>query len=144
MVKFFTPAEEARIIDTIRMAERQTSGEIRIHLEHKPRAAAMEDAKRVFQELRMHETRDRNGVLILLAPERREFAILGDNGINAVVPPNFWDEERDIMQTHFRRGAFCEGLVAVIIAVGDKLREHFPFRPEEDENELPDDISYGH
>ena len=142
MIKFFKPEEEQRIIAAIQEAERNTSGEIRVHLEENPRLEAMLEARRVFRKLGMHRTKARNGVLILLAPERREFAILGDQGIDAVVPPAYWEEERDIMQAHFRRGDFCGGLVAVIQQIGEKLQTHFPYQ-QDDENELPDEISYG-
>lgn len=142
MVKFFDIDQETRIIEAIRQAEKQTSGEIRVHLEDHPKRPAMDDARRLFVKLGMHETQDRNGVLILLAPQRREFAIIGDDGINSRVPPDFWQAERDLMQDYFRRGEFCEGLVAVIGHIGEKLKTFFPYR-KDDENELPDEISYG-
>ncbi len=141
MLKFFQPEEEERIIEAIRAAERDTSGEIRVHLEDNPKEDIMEEARRVFFRLGMHKTQARNGVLILLAPERRAFAILGDEGINKVAPENFWQEERDLMQEHFRRGAFAEGICRAIEQVGQKLKDYFPYQ-QEDANELPDDISY--
>lgn len=142
MVRFFTPEQETRIIEAIRQAERQTSGEIRVHLEDNGKRPALEDAKRVFHKLGMDRTADRNGVLILLSVDRHEFAIVGDKGINEKVPAGFWEDERNLMQDHFRRGEFCEGLVAAIDQVGEKLKTFFPYQTD-DENELPDDISYG-
>lgn len=142
MVKFFSPEDEQRIIEAIQAAEQQTSGEIRVHLEDNPKRPALEEAQRVFRRLGMHRTKERNGVLILLAPEKHEFAIIGDQGINAVVSTDFWAEERDLMQVYFRRQAFAEGLVLAIQQVGAKLKQHFPYQ-DDDENELPDDISYG-
>ncbi len=90
----------------------------------------------------MDKTEARNGVLLFIAPEQKTFAILGDQGINAVVPPDFWKEERDLIQTHFRQGAFCEGICLAIAQVGEKLKIHFPVKSD-DINELPDEISYG-
>ncbi|MCB0579592.1 MAG: TPM domain-containing protein [Phaeodactylibacter sp.] len=141
MLKFFTPEQEEQIIAAIRSAERNTSGEIRVHLEDNPKRDIMEEAKRVFFRLGMDKTEARNGVLIILAPERKAFAILGDEGINKVVPENFWQEERDIMQECFRRGAFAEGICKAIEQVGEKLKAYFPYQ-QDDTNELPDDISY--
>lgn len=142
MVKFFSAAEESQIIAAIRRAENKTSGEIRVHVEVGAQAPAMAVAKRIFHELEMHKTKDRNGILILLSVDRREFAILGDEGINKVVSEDFWDTERDLMQQHFRRGDFAGGIALAIQQVGAKLKQFFPYQ-DDDVNELPDEISYG-
>lgn len=143
MIKFFSPEQETLIIAAIRKAEASTSGEIRVHLEENPHSDALLEAKRIFRKLGMHKTTTRNGVLILLAPEKRQFAIIGDKAINEAVPENFWESERDLLQGYFKRGEFCAGLVAVIDQIGDKLKAHFPVLADGNENELPDDISYG-
>jgi uncharacterized membrane protein len=142
MVHLFTRDEEARIVEAIRLAELKTSGEIRVHIEKRLEKSALEDAKQTFQRLKMHETRDRNGVLILLAPIERTFAIIGDKGIDERVPAGFWDAERDLMADYFRKGKHCEGLVLVIDQIGDRLQEFFPIT-EDDTNELSNEISYG-
>lgn len=142
MIKFFTPEEEADIVQAILDAERHTSGEIRVHLEADCKGDILKEAERTFLRLGMQKTTARNGVLIFLAPERKAFAIIGDRGINAVVPPDFWEEERDIMQAHFQQGQFAEGVCSVIAQIGDKLKDFFPYL-DDDQNELPDDISYG-
>ena len=142
MVKFFSAAEESQIVDAIRRAESNTSGEIRVHVEVGAKGEALQVAQRVFRELEMEKTKDRNGILILLAVDRRQFAILGDEGIDKVVSDNFWDEERDLMQHHFRQGKFADGIALAVEQVGAKLKQFFP-KQSDDENELPDDISYG-
>lgn len=141
-MRFFSPEEEQRIIEAIRAAEGQTSGEVRVHVDRNPERPALEEAARVFRRLGMHRTEARNGVLILIAPQRREFAIIGDEGIHALVGDNFWQAERDLMQAHFRQGQFVEGLILVIAQVGDKLKQYFP-REQNDVNELSDEVSYG-
>ncbi|MEL7222170.1 MAG: TPM domain-containing protein [Bacteroidota bacterium] len=142
MINFFKPEEETLIIAAIRKAEAKTSGEIRVHLEQNTRSEAMREAKRIFRKLDMHKTKDRNGVLILMIPEQKTFAIIGDKGIDEVVEENFWESERDLIQGYFREGHFCAGLVAAIDQIGTKLKAFFPLQ-EDDQNELPDDISYG-
>jgi len=112
-----------------------------VHVEVGADAPALDVAKSIFRELGMHETKDRNGVLILLEVDRREFAIIGDEGIDKVVPDNFWKEERDLLQAHFKRGEFVEGLTLVIQQIGEKLKQYFPYE-DGDVNELPDSISY--
>lgn len=141
MIRFFKPEEEQQIIDAIQQAERNTSGEIRVHLEDKLKGEVLDEAAIAFGRLKMQETQNRNGVLIFIAPNDRKFAILGDRGINEKVPANFWDEERDLMLSHFKHGAFADGICAAIAQVGDKLKAHFPYQSD-DENELPDEISY--
>lgn len=142
MVKFFSAAEESQIVDAIRRAENNTSGEIRVHVEVGAQAPALAVAQRIFRELGMDKTKDRNGILILLAVDRREFAIVGDEGIDKSVSRDFWDEERDLMQRHFRKGEFAEGIALAIQQVGAKLKQFFPHQ-DDDLNELPDEISYG-
>ena len=141
MVRFFNREEEATIVAAIQAAELATSGEIRVHVEVGARKPALEVATRTFRELGMEKTQDRNGVLILLAVDRREFAILGDEGINKVVPEDFWDTERDLMQQHFKRGEFATGIEKAIEQIGTKLKQYFPYQSD-DVNELPDAISY--
>ena len=142
MVKFFSKDEEAAIVAAIRRAELATSGEIRVHLEVGAEAPALDVSKRIFHQLGMDQTADRNGVLILLEVDRREFAIIGDEGIDKVVSEDFWDTERDVMQQHFRRGEFARGIELAIEQVGAKLKQFFPYQTD-DVNELPDEISYG-
>lgn len=142
MIRLFSTEEESRIIEAIRDAEQQTSGEVRLHVEKNLRGDVLKEAILTFQKLGMHRTAQRNGVLIFMAPERREFAIIGDEGIDAVVGSGFWDAERDLMLQHFRNGEMCAGVCAAIACVGEKLKAHFPFA-QDDTNELSDDISYG-
>jgi uncharacterized membrane protein len=142
MIKFFSKEEEALIVESIRKAELATSGEIRVHVEVGAEAPAISVAKRVFFQLGMDKTSDRNGVLILLEVDRREFAIIGDEGIDKVVPADFWDSTRDIMQRYFREGEFAKGIELAIGEVGTQLKTYFPYQSD-DVNELPDEISYG-
>ncbi|MEM1325827.1 MAG: TPM domain-containing protein [Bacteroidota bacterium] len=142
MIDFFTQAEGDQIIAAIRQAELNSSGEIRVHIEADCKGEIVHAAKKTFKRLSMHKTQARNGVLFFLAPERKEFAVLGDEGIDEVVPTDFWDEVRDILQTHFRDSDYLNGLTLGINRVGEKLKSYFPYQSD-DENELPDEISYG-
>lgn len=137
----FDQTEEAAIVNAIRAFELRTSGEIRVHVEHKLRRPPVDEAARVFERLGMTETRDRNGVLILLAPGQKAFAIVGDSGIDAVTPPDFWESTSATMRPYFAKAEYVAGLVEGIRMAGEALATHFPYR-EDDTNELPDDISY--
>jgi uncharacterized membrane protein len=142
MIDFFSKEEEKRIIQTIREAEKQTSGEIRVHLERNYEGSVIGAASRTFIALNMSRTKERNGVLIFIVPDRHEFAIFGDKGINQKVPPNFWEEVRNVMQVNFRNSMFAEGVCQGVKLAGEKLKEYFPWT-DGDRNELPDEISYG-
>jgi len=90
----------------------------------------------------MDTTRLRNGVLIYLAINDRNFVIFGDEGINNVVSDDFWDSTRDVMLTHFKKGDFKQGLIEGILKAGKQLETHFPW-DDMDKNELPNKISKG-
>ncbi len=140
--KFFSADEKERILEAIREAERNTSGEIRVHVEEECKTDVLDRAAYIFARLKMHKTRLRNGVLFYLALKDRKFAILGDAGINRVVPEGFWDNIKEEMQRLFKEGKITEGLVKGILMAGEKLKEHFPWQ-EDDVNELSDEISFG-
>jgi uncharacterized membrane protein len=139
----FTSEQKAQVVAAIKEAEQQTSGEIRVHLETHCREAVLDRAAHIFSLLKMHKTRERNGVLFYLALEDHQFAILGDVGINHKVPPHFWEDIRDTAIAHFREGRLAKGLSEGIRMAGEQLKAHFPYRSD-DKNELSDDISFGH
>lgn len=138
---FFTPAQQECIVKAIAEAERATSGEIRVHIESSCRGNVLDRAAWLFSKLGMVNTAERNGVLFYLAVNDKKFAIIGDTGINSVVPPGFWDSIRDHMKEQFSEGRFTEGLSEGIIMAGNQLKDHFPFAAN-DVNELADNISF--
>lgn len=141
MIDFFTKEEGDQIIESIRKAELKTSGEIRVHLEDDSTRGTFEDAIEIFDRLGMKETKQRNGVLFLLIPERKEFSIYGDAGIHNVVPDGYWSDVMMHVQDQFRQGAFALGVCEGVDMIGEKLKEFFPYSSE-DINELPNEISY--
>ena len=141
--EFFSKSEEEQIVAAIKAAEKNTSGEIRVHIEASSKGKdPLERAVQVFQELEMHQTEARNGVLFYLAYEDHAFSIFGDQGINQKVPVGFWDSTRNQMQTAFKKLAFTEGLIAGITEAGEVLKAYFPYQSD-DQNELDDSISKG-
>lgn len=145
--KFLTEAEQELVREAIAAAENRTSGEIRLHLERDVPAKAPVNgdaylrAREVFAGLKMHETAERNGVLVYLATRSRKFAVLGDEQLHQRVGEGFWNDVRDLMAARFGEDRFVDGLCEGIALVGEKLRAHFPHR-EGDVNELSDEISY--
>lgn len=142
MKDFLSTAEEKQVIEAIANAEKNTSGEIRVHMEASCKEDVLDRAAEVFAYLNMHKTSLRNGVLFYFALKDHKFAVIGDAGINAVVPSNFWDEIRDILQKHFAQKKFAEGLIKGITLAGEQLKAHFPYK-QDDKNELSNEISFG-
>lgn len=139
----FTLTQQKEIVAAIKEAEKNTSGEIRVHIEKNCKEDVLDHAAFIFDKLEMQKTSLRNGVLIYLAVEDRKLAILGDVGINLKVPKGFWDEIKDLMISNFKEGKFTEGLSQGIILAGEQLKKHYPFDKKTDENELSDEISFG-
>lgn len=137
---FLTVEEEQEIVEAIRLAEQNTSGEIRVHIEKSTKIDPIERAMDVFHFLKMDNTVQKNGVLIYVAVEDRNFVIYGDKGINRMVPQNFWESTKSMMQEHFKSGNFKQGLISGILKAGKELETFFPW-DHHDINELPDDIS---
>ncbi|MDI1257251.1 MAG: TPM domain-containing protein [Flavobacterium sp.] len=139
---FLTKEEEQEIIEAIRLAEKETSGEIRVHIEKTTSVAAFDRATEVFNLLKMDETALKNGVLIYLAVDDKAFVICGDKGINDIVGADFWDSTKEIMATHFKKGDFKQGLIDGILRAGAALQKHFPCE-DDDIDELSNEISKG-
>ncbi len=139
---FLTREEEIAVVEAIRTAEKNTSGEIRVHLEANSNEDAFDRAAEVFDFLHMDNTKLSNGVLIYIAVEDRTIVIMGDKGINDKVPPHFWESTNEAIIKQFKTGNMKQGLVDGILQAGEQLKKHFPYT-KKDVNELPDDISVG-
>ncbi|HSH51982.1 MAG TPA: TPM domain-containing protein [Bacteroidales bacterium] len=139
---FFTTEQKKQITDAIKEAELNTSGEIRMHIEMDCKEDVLDRAAFMFEKLKIHKTELRNGVLFYLSINDRKFAILGDAGINAVTPNDFWDEIKETVIGYFKKEEYTQGLSEGIKMAGQALQEHFPYQ-KDDINELSDDISFG-
>ena len=133
--------EDRRVVEAIKQAELNTSGEIKVHIENRCKGNVEERSLVVFNKLKLNETKLRNGVLIYLAVRDHKFAILGDEGINNVVGQGFWNDVKDLMLSHFKENRFADGLEQGIQRCGEKLKTYFPYQSD-DINEIPDEISY--
>ncbi|REJ84444.1 MAG: TPM domain-containing protein [Bacteroidetes bacterium] len=139
---YFSEQDRQQILSSIKEAEKNTSGEIRLFIEKKCEGNVLDRAAYIFHEIGMDRTQEKNGVLFYMAFDSHKFAILGDSGINAKVPEDFWHEIKMIMQQHFVDGNFVKGLKEGIRLSGHALSLHFPYS-KSDKNELPDDIIFG-
>ena len=136
--KAFTQQQKDAMVAAIKQAEKDTSGEIRVHIENHSKIDVLDRAADVFARLNMHKTAQRNGVLIYVALLDHKSAILGDAGINAKVPSDFWDS---IMKNMIGKFKITEGICEAVITAGEQLKAYFPYQAD-DVNELPDEISF--
>ena len=137
----FNDEEQQRIREAVERAEKHTSGEIRVCVEKTCSQDVLDRAATYFTKLDMHKTKLRNGVLIYLATEDRKFAIIGDGGINKVVPADFWDQTKLDMLEQFKQGNLIEGITTGVTLAGEQLKKYFPYDMD-DKNELSDDVSF--
>ncbi len=139
---FLDSLDEARIVDAIRAAESRSRGEIRVHVAHGPVPDPRRAAEADFVRLGLSATAERNGVLILVAPESQALAVVGDSGVDALLPAGFWDALAAGVAADFKAARYTDGIVSAVSQIGDVLQRHFPRRPgEADRNELPDAVS---
>jgi uncharacterized membrane protein len=139
---FLAKLQDRRIVEAIRAAESKTSGEVRVYISERAVDDALAAAREQFVNLGMTHTKDRNGVLIFVAPESQTFAIVGDDAIHARCGESFWKDVADVMTTHLKADAMTEAIVRAVEKVGALLAEHFP-RAKDDQNELPDRVERG-
>ena len=136
---FLSALDHTRIERAIAAAERLTSGELRVVIHPTKTDDPLTEATREFARLEMHRTRERNAILLLVAPRSRSFAFYGDTGIHQKCGPAFWQTLADALAADFGREAYTEGIVAALAKAGELLASHFPRRPD-DRNELPDHV----
>jgi len=139
---FLTTEEEQEIVNAIVVAEKNTSGEIRVHIEATAKIDHFSRAQQVFHFLKMDNTKDENGVLIYVAVADKKFVIYGDRGIDRAVPRGFWESTKDVISSHFSEGNFKDGIVQGVLNAGKELEAHFPW-DHGDINELSDAVSKG-
>jgi uncharacterized membrane protein len=138
--EFLSKVEHHRIVQAIREAEVKTSGEIRVFVQRgKLNADPLAAAQKKFHQLRMHTTRERNAVLIFVAPRVHKFAVVGDKAIHEKCGDEFWQRIVEGMRVHFQNEKFSHALVEAINEIGKLLAAHFP-ETQANANELPDQI----
>ncbi len=141
--EFLTKLEHDRIVQAIREAEMKTSGEIRAFIQRgKLKSDPLVAAQRKFHRLDMHKTRERNAVLIFVAPRAHKLAVIGDKAIHEKCGDVFWQQVTENMRTHFQNEKFSHALVEAIKEIGKLLAAHFP-RTRANANELPDEVIEG-
>jgi uncharacterized membrane protein len=141
--EFLSKLEHDRIVQAIREAESKTSGEIRVFVQRgKLKSDPLVAAQEKFHQVRMHKTRERNAVLIFVAPRAHKFAVVGDKAIHEKCGDEFWQHIVEGMQKHFQNENFSDALVDAIKEIGKVLAAHFPKTPG-NANELPDQVMEG-
>jgi uncharacterized membrane protein len=135
------PEDQERVVACIKKAEAGTTGELRVFVESKcDFVDAMDRARELFEKLGMTQTERRNAVLIYMALDDHQFAIMGDKEIyEHAGGPVFWERAAYEM----KEGQIAEGLCVGVNELGRALAQHFPYDPSVHRNELPDEIVFG-
>jgi len=142
--EFFSAEDKEQIVEAIRLAERETSGEIRIFVESKnPFMDPIDRAGEIFFKLKMQETEHRNAVLLYIAMKHQELALFADEGIYQKVGAEYWNNAVKNMISQFTSDNISNGIEQCVKQIGQTLKEKFPYSPTDDKNELPDDIVFG-
>jgi uncharacterized membrane protein len=142
--EFFSKEDNEIIVQAIRDAEHQTSGEVRVFVESKCRYMdALDRAVEIFASLKMKKTEQRNAVLVYVAIKDRQLAVYGDSGIHEKTGDDYWKAAVYNMLSHFNKDNYAAGIAHCVTMIGEALRENFPYDKEHDKNELPDEIIFG-
>ena len=140
---FFSKEENDTIVQSIRDAEKQTSGELRIFVESRCKyVEPLDRAAEIFTKLKMGNTELRNGVLFYVAIKDKQLAIFADSGIHDAAGHQYWNDVVTGILSVFKKDSIVHGITATIAAVGEALKTHFPYDKEVDKNELPDEIIF--
>lgn len=139
--EFLSEDQEKDIVEAIKKAELQTSGEIRVHIENKCKKDPLKRSQEVFSKLEMHKTDLRNGVLVYIASDDHKVAIFGGKAINEKVGQPFWDDVLADMIDDFKNDEFKHGIEKAVLSIGEKLKAYFPYKSD-DKDELSNDISF--
>ena len=131
--------DRKKIAEAIRIAELQTSGEIRVYVAKHCKESAVEKASLTFQSLKMHETVLRNGVLIFVCPTDKKAAIIGDIGINNVIADDFWNNTLNELIGYCSKNLIVDGICKAVERVGDLIKQEYPYK-QGDINELENEI----
>lgn len=124
--RLFSKPELEEIRQSIHHAELETTGEIRVYFEPKDKGDAYKRGVEMLHNLKLHEKKHRNGVMLYVAYQSKTFAIVGDEGIHKTVPENFWDDIKIDLQNCFKEGKMKTGIITAIEKVGSHLKQYFP------------------
>ena len=142
--EFFSVSDKEQIVEAIRMAEKETSGEIRIFVESKNLFVDPVDrAREIFFQLKMQHTEHRNAVLLYIAMDHKELALFADEGIYQKTGEAYWNDAVKNMLANFTHHNISNGIEQCVLQIGQTLKEKFPYEASTDKNELPDDIVFG-
>ena len=142
--RLLSASDKQLLVQAIQNAEKTTSGEIRVFVEsHLNKVDALTRAQQIFIKNKMQKTEQRNGVLLYVALEDKKLAVFGDQGIHEKVGDAYWNQQVQIMLSHFKSENYVTGLTEVILAIGEALTSHFPYDRSNDVNELSDEIMVG-
>ncbi|HUI30837.1 MAG TPA: TPM domain-containing protein [Candidatus Acidoferrales bacterium] len=144
MKKILTKDELQNLAEQIGEIEKKTAAEIRVVVHHKKhwserKLSARQVAEREFGVLNMAKTKKGTGILVFILVSERQFELLADHGVIAVLPEEFWTNAAQKLSGHFSRNNFYDGLKAALAEIGEVLETKLPPIAGE-QSELPNDV----
>lgn len=141
---YFTSEQQQLMVEAIKNAETNTSGEVRVFVESRCNYVnAVDRAKEIFVNLQMDKTKDRNAVLVYIALKDRQIALFADEGIYKRLGANYWHDEVKKIIAEFKNDNHTQGICNIVTNIGEALKTEFPYDKGGDKNELPDEIIFG-
>jgi uncharacterized membrane protein len=140
-----TPEDQEQVVACIKEAESKTTCELRVFVESQcSYTDAIDKAWELFHKLGMSATERHNAVLVYLAIDDRQYAIVGDKEIyEKAGGPAFWEKASVELRNHLKQGQIGLGLANCVKELGNAMATHFPYDPRITKNELPDEIVFG-
>lgn len=142
MNNYLSNTEMASLVEAIKQAENQSTGEIRVHIDSTSVNNNAKVAFDVFKKLGMDQTKERNAVLFHVNFEKKYLTIIGDKGIHEKVHQKFWNDLHDKITLAFSEGNYYCGLHNAILETGMELKNFFPIKDGENPNELSNEITF--
>ena len=142
MNNYLSNTEMASLVEAIKQAENQSTGEIRVHIDSTSVDNNAKVAFDVFKKLGMDQTKERNAVLFHVNFEKKYLTIIGDKGIHEKVHQKFWNDLHDKITQAFSEGKYYQGLHNAILETGMELKNFFPIKDGENPNELSNEITF--
>ena len=142
MNNYLSNTEMASLVEAIKQAENQSTGEIRVHIDSTSVDNNAKVAFDVFKKLGMDQTKERNAVLFHVNFEKKYLTIIGDKGIHEKVHQKFWNDLHDKITLSFSEGKYYQGLHDAILETGMELKNFFPIKDGENPNELSNEITF--
>ncbi len=136
-----TSIEIQHLETKIAAAEKLTSAEFKIIIAKRAWFGFRKKAIRLFKKYNLHQTKQRNAVLLLILEKDQQLLIYGDEEIHQKVGNAGWEAICEEVIAEFKCGEYALGIALGLHLITDNLVEHFPAL-EKKTNEVSNEIIF--